>query len=63
MAESSPRRVPGLAAFARAELGHFPTPVDALPRLGAELGVELRVKRDDCTGLAFGGNKIRQLEF
>ncbi len=31
--------------------------------MGAELGIELSVKRDDLTGLAFGGNKIRQLEY
>ncbi len=35
-----------------------------MPNLGARLGHgELYVKRDDCTGLAFGGNKVRQLEF
>ncbi len=49
--------------FPRVRLGHAPTPLDAAPRLGAALGVELWVKRDDCTGLAFGGNKVRQLEF
>lgn len=50
-------------AFPRAALAHRPTPLERLPRLSAELGVEIRVKRDDCTGLAFGGNKARQLEF
>ena len=49
--------------FPRVRLGHAPTPLDAAPRLGAALGVELWIKRDDCTGLAFGGNKLRQLEF
>ncbi len=49
--------------FPRVRLGHTPTPLDPAPRLGAALGVELWVKRDDCTGLAFGGNKVRQLEF
>ena len=49
--------------FPRVRLGHAPTPLDAAPRLGAALGVELWIKRDDCTGLAFGGNKVRQLEF
>ena len=44
-------------------LGHAPTPLDAAPRLGAALGIELWIKRDDCTGLALGGNKVRQLEF
>ena len=49
--------------YPRVRLGHAPTPLDAAPRLGAALGVELWVKRDDCTGLALGGNKVRQLEF
>ena len=49
--------------FPRVRLGHAPTPLDAAPRLGATLGVDLWVKRDDCTGLALGGNKVRQLEF
>ena len=52
-----------LAEYPRVHLGHVPTPIDPAPRLGAELGVDLHVKRDDCTGLAFGGNKVRQLEF
>lgn len=35
-----------------------------MSRLAASLGLrDLRVKRDDCTGLAFGGNKVRKLEF
>ncbi|GAB4534471.1 MAG: D-cysteine desulfhydrase [Anaerolineales bacterium] len=43
---------------------HLPTPVDALPRLSAALnGPRLLVKRDDQTGLAFGGNKTRKLEY
>ncbi len=41
-----------------------PTPVEELPNLGKALGrTGLYVKRDDLTGLAFGGNKVRQLEF
>ena len=55
--------IPELAKFARVGLGHAPTPIDAAPSLAKELGIELRIKRDDCTGLAFGGNKVRQLEF
>ena len=47
---------------ARVPLGTFPTPLEPLPRLSAELGVEILVKRDDLTGLALGGNKIRKLE-
>ena len=52
-----------LADFPRASLGHLPTPLEALPNLGAETGRRLFVKRDDCSGLALGGNKVRQLEF
>lgn len=48
----------------RIRFAHLPTPVEMLPRLSAELGgPRLLVKRDDMTGLAFGGNKIRKLEF
>ncbi len=43
-------------------LGNFPTPLESLPRLSAELGLEVLVKRDDLTGLALGGNKVRKLE-
>jgi D-cysteine desulfhydrase family pyridoxal phosphate-dependent enzyme len=53
----------GLDTFPRVPLGHSPTPLDQAPALGRELGVDLYIKRDDCTGLAFGGNKVRQLEF
>lgn len=49
--------------FPRVPLTQAPTPIDAAPRLSARLGIELLIKRDDCTGLAFGGNKARQLEF
>ncbi len=53
-----------LNALPRARLGHTPTPLEAMPNLEARIGgVRLAVKRDDCTGLALGGNKVRQLEF
>jgi L-cysteate sulfo-lyase len=53
-----------LARFARVSLGHFPTPLEHMPRLTAALGgPQLYIKRDDCTGLALGGNKTRKLEF
>lgn len=52
-----------LERFPRVHVCHAPTPIEPLPRLGASLGLELFVKRDDCTGLAFGGNKVRQLEY
>ncbi|MGB9578245.1 MAG: D-cysteine desulfhydrase family protein [Halothiobacillaceae bacterium] len=48
----------------RVSLGHFPTPLEELPRLAHHLGIaRLLVKRDDQTGLAGGGNKTRKLEF
>ena len=53
-----------LARFPRYRLGHFPTPLERLDRLSAHLGgPEIWIKRDDCTGLASGGNKTRKLEF
>ena len=47
----------------RAPLQSTPTPLEHLARLSRRLGVEVFIKRDDLTGLGFGGNKIRQLEF
>jgi len=53
-----------LAAFPRVSICHQPTPIEAMPRLSEHLeGPALYVKRDDCTGLATGGNKTRKLEF
>lgn len=53
-----------LESFPRAKLARTPTPLEAMPSLTKELGgPSLYVKRDDMTGLAFGGNKARQLEF
>ena len=52
-----------LARFPRARFAHLPTPLEAAPRLGEALGLNLFIKRDDCTGLAGGGNKTRKLEF
>ena len=53
-----------LSEFPRATLAHTPTPLDKLSRLSDEFAPHtLYVKRDDCTGLALGGNKARQLEF
>jgi L-cysteate sulfo-lyase len=53
-----------IAAGTRIPLAHLPTPLETMPRLSAELGgPRLLVKRDDCTGLGVGGNKIRKLEF
>ena len=58
-----PSPLAGIARFPRVRLGHAPTPLDPAPNLGAALGIDLRIKREDCTGLALGGNKVRQLEF
>jgi L-cysteate sulfo-lyase len=53
-----------LSKFARVSLAHVPTPLEHLPRLSEHLGgPDIYVKRDDCTGLATGGNKTRKLEF
>lgn len=48
----------------RIRLAHLPTPLEPLERLSRHLGgPRLLIKRDDCTGLAFGGNKARKLEW
>ncbi len=48
----------------RLRFAHLPTPIEELPRLTEYLrGPRILVKRDDQTGLAFGGNKTRKLEF
>lgn len=48
----------------RLHFAHLPTPIEELPRLSEALGgPRILVKRDDQTGLAFGGNKTRKLEF
>jgi L-cysteate sulfo-lyase len=53
-----------LAAYPRVRLGHFPTPLEPMPNLSRHLGgPNIFIKRDDCTGLATGGNKTRKLEF
>lgn len=53
-----------LSRFPRVSLAHLPTPLEHMPRLSEHLGgPQIYVKRDDCTGLATGGNKTRKLEF
>ncbi len=53
-----------LSRFPRIRLAHLPTALEHMPRLSKHLGgSEIYVKRDDCTGLATGGNKTRKLEF
>jgi L-cysteate sulfo-lyase len=57
-----------LARFNPVRFAHLPTPLEPLPRLTEALagdgrGPDLWIKRDDCTGLAGGGNKTRKLEY
>lgn len=55
-----------LHSFPRLHFGHYPTPLEELPRLRAVLGhnaPRLFIKRDDYTGPGFGGNKVRKLEY
>lgn len=55
-----------LEKFERYPLTFGPSPIEKLGRLSAHLGgqVEIFAKRDDCnSGLAFGGNKLRKLEY
>lgn len=53
-----------LAAQPRALLGHWPTPLEPADRLREVIGgPRIWLKRDDCTGLAVGGNKTRKLEY
>jgi 1-aminocyclopropane-1-carboxylate deaminase len=55
-----------LSQFPRYRLTFGPTPIEHLPRLTKHLGgtVEIYAKREDCnSGLAFGGNKLRKLEY
>lgn len=53
-----------LKRFPRTKIAHLPTPLEYCPRLSKALnGVNIYIKRDDCTGLATGGNKARKLEW
>ena len=55
-----------LSKFDRYRLTFGPTPIEKLERLSAHLGgvVSIYAKREDCnSGLAFGGNKLRKLEY
>ena len=52
-----------IATLPRVELGARPSPLQRAPRLSEPLGVEVWLKRDDLLGPAFGGNKVRKLEF
>jgi L-cysteate sulfo-lyase len=53
-----------LSALPRFRLANLPTPLQELPNLSRAVnGPRILVKRDDMTGLAFGGNKTRKLEY
>ena len=52
-----------LAKFSRLSLGSYPTLLEPMPRLSAQLGHPLFIKRDDLVGPGLGGNKTRKLEF
>lgn len=53
-----------LGKFPRVQLAQLPTPLEELPRLSRSLsGPRIFMKRDDLTGLAFGGNKTRMFEY
>jgi L-cysteate sulfo-lyase len=45
-----------LSKLPRIRLASLPTPLQEMPNLSKELGLRILVKRDDLTGLAFGGN-------
>lgn len=50
--------------FEHIKLGHFPTPLHKLENLTRLLnGPDIYIKREDCAGLAMGGNKVRKLEY
>ncbi len=50
--------------FTKAKLAHLPTPLERMPNMTERFhGPNLFIKRDDATGLAMGGNKVRQLEY
>jgi D-cysteine desulfhydrase/L-cysteate sulfo-lyase len=55
--------IAAVVRYPREAVAHVPTPIETLSNLGTDLGISLSVKRDDMTGAAFGGNKVRQLEF
>lgn len=52
-----------LDEFPRLTLGAMPTPIQKLENISRVLGTNVYIKRDDMTGLALGGNKVRKLEY
>ena len=62
--ETSERLIQKTEQLPQVDIGHFPTPLEECPRLSEVLGgPRIFIKREDCSGLAFGGNKVRQLTF
>ena len=62
------QKLSSLERFQRLGLAHLPTPFEPMARLSAHLakehgGPRLWVKRDDCTGVGLGGNKLRKLDY
>jgi D-cysteine desulfhydrase len=59
------RAIEYLATIPHLNCGHYPTPIEEMPRLREALGggPRLLIKRDDYTGPGFGGNKVRKLEY
>ena len=52
-----------LDAYPRLRLAEYPTPLQRLPRLSEALKRPVYIKRDDQSGPALGGNKVRKLEY
>jgi len=53
-----------LTGLDRIRLARFPTPIEHAPRLARQIGVKrLWIKREDMSGYALGGNKLRQIDF
>jgi D-cysteine desulfhydrase family pyridoxal phosphate-dependent enzyme len=50
-------------AIEKIQLGHYPTPLAFLENVSRETGLKVYIKRDDLCGIAFGGNKVRKLEY
>ena len=52
-----------ISEFPRVRLGVLPTPLQKLENVSRDFGKNIYLKRDDMTGVALGGNKVRKLEF
>ena len=52
-----------LLGYDKTDFLHLPTPLEFLPNISKDLGINLYIKRDDLTPLAMGGNKLRKLEY